>query len=297
MDNGLHILLADPDQQQASTIARFLQGKGHRISMCSSADAVLARLRNPRNMPADLVIASLLLSGMDDLSALEQIRSLERRPPVAVIAPPAGISPRVDAQARSLGCMAVLPNPVPLLELRDLLDRLRMKQKEDDSPFFGTTRMLGRDRETSGGLRQTGSAPFDQGDPRPAADGTGQTGRPAATGASSVTRADERAGSRSMAPRPRPPSFGDPFEAADRRAPPASAHDPTTARRRVRPGSGTVRRSVTGSRRPPTGSVTATSRQVRCAHCGQAFSVPLRKQDFNVICIHCSKINRIPARR
>ncbi len=67
------------------------------------------------------------------------------------------------------------------------------------------------------------------------------------------------------------------------------------------PGTGRIRRSITGSFAQPSASPPIAapvpsempSCTVACAHCEGQFMVLIRPQSYTVICIHCGKLNRI----
>jgi CheY-like chemotaxis protein len=67
------------------------------------------------------------------------------------------------------------------------------------------------------------------------------------------------------------------------------------------PGTGRIRRSITGSfaRPPATPPIAAPAESeapsctVACAHCNGQFMVLIKPQSYTVVCIHCGKLNRI----
>jgi CheY-like chemotaxis protein len=54
---------------------------------------------------------------------------------------------------------------------------------------------------------------------------------------------------------------------------------------------GRLRRSVVGS--VPPAQNREASRLVGCAHCGGTFTAPIRSAAYNLVCVHCGRLNRI----
>ena len=80
------------------------------------------------------------------------------------------------------------------------------------------------------------------------------------------------------------------------------AYSPQTSNFTNTAGTQRIRRSTTGTfaddgqaaaNNPPTQQYTGNSYRVACAHCGQAFAVAEKNEEYNAVCIHCGGLNRI----
>lgn len=56
---------------------------------------------------------------------------------------------------------------------------------------------------------------------------------------------------------------------------------------------GRLRRTVGGSQAPPSAMDASAARMLACAHCGGTFRAVLKPQSYNLVCVHCGKLNRI----
>jgi DNA-binding response OmpR family regulator len=292
VDTGLHILLADPDPEQSAMLGRYLVDQGHRVQTTVRGSEIQPSLKRQvgEQRPIELLILGRDLRGMDGIQVLDHIRGIHPAPAIIFVEPLEGLDPAATSFVRSLGVRRILASPIDLGRLQHLIDELRGSRATDDVPFFGTTRMVRRSqssadleapppteavpgRKETTGLVKPAHSPFDEAD------------------AEHERRSSQHDLSLQLSPdHPDEPAVSPASSSYGRK--PTGIYSTSYRRRRT---TGTVRRSITGRIERGTQATTAGTMAVRCAHCSQQFSVPRRQEEFNVMCIHCSKLNRIPA--
>jgi CheY-like chemotaxis protein len=113
-----HILIVDDDPAQRTLLGLCFLHFGHSIVVAGEGAAALARLAA---QPVDLVITDLRMPVLDGLALLRQARAAGWRDlPIIVV------TGQADARAAALaaGATAFLIKPVPMPELRALVERL-----------------------------------------------------------------------------------------------------------------------------------------------------------------------------
>ena len=120
MTSPLHprVLVVDDEQDTCSNMSDILTDLGYRVDVaCDGASA----LELVRQRPYDVALLDLMMPGMDGLTLYREIKKL-RAGTVAILVT-AYASGATSAEALAAGAWRVLPKPVHLPGLIDLIDR------------------------------------------------------------------------------------------------------------------------------------------------------------------------------
>ena len=112
-----NILVVEDDKSTIEIISRALSSDDCRVTMALNMEDALLGFKQ---MPYDLVIADLFMTGMGGIEGIKRMREI--RPEIKILATSAGYSAMTpdDAlkAAGKIGADAVLPKPFGLDELR-----------------------------------------------------------------------------------------------------------------------------------------------------------------------------------
>jgi CheY-like chemotaxis protein len=114
---GKRLLIVEDDVDLAENLAEILEGMGYQALVAESAERALDLLERE---PVDGVITDFRLPGLDGVELIGKLRAKGLPVPVVVIS--AFMDPRVAAQAEEAGALHVLPKPVNLEHLFQLLE-------------------------------------------------------------------------------------------------------------------------------------------------------------------------------
>jgi len=78
----LHVLTVDDEIDFSKTIARFLEKKGYKVSICKSGESALKMISEER---PDIVLLDLNMPGMGGEAALGEIKQLYQDLPVLIV--------------------------------------------------------------------------------------------------------------------------------------------------------------------------------------------------------------------
>lgn len=120
-----NILVIDDEEVFAKNVARFLERGGHTVSTAATA---LAGLECFSINPPDVVILDYRLPDMDSLQVIQHIRRQDPRVPILMITGHGSIELAVEAM--KAGASDLRTKPVPLAELRELVDRFASLQMD-----------------------------------------------------------------------------------------------------------------------------------------------------------------------
>ncbi len=116
-------MVVEDDKNTMEIFSRALEKENCRVTMSLSMEEALLGFDQ---MPYDLVIADIFMTGMGGIEGIQRMR--EVRPEVKILATSAGYSdmtPQAALKAaEKIGADAVLPKPFALDDLRDVAARL-----------------------------------------------------------------------------------------------------------------------------------------------------------------------------
>ena len=130
-----HILVVDDDRQMVQTLRDILELSGWKTAGAhTGAEAVIA----VQQETYDAVLMDIRMPGMDGVAALKAIRT--HRPGARVVLMTAYSAPELIREAEREGALRVLPKPVTLAPLLDLLQASLHESRSvlvvDDEPDF-----------------------------------------------------------------------------------------------------------------------------------------------------------------
>ncbi len=118
-----NVLVVEDDKNTMEIFSRALEKENCRVTMSLNMEEALLGFDQ---MPYDLVIADIFMTGMGGIEGIQRMR--EVRPEVKILATSAGYSvmtPQAALKAaEKVGADAVLPKPFSLDDLRDVAARL-----------------------------------------------------------------------------------------------------------------------------------------------------------------------------
>jgi CheY-like chemotaxis protein len=114
---GKRLLIVEDDADLAENLAEILEGMGYSALIADSGERALDLLERES---VDGVITDFRLPGLDGVELIGKLRAKGLPVPVVVIS--AFIDPRVAEQAEEAGALDVLPKPVDLERLFQLVD-------------------------------------------------------------------------------------------------------------------------------------------------------------------------------
>ena len=121
--NIQNVLVVEDDKSTIEIISRALEKEGCRVTMSLRMEEALLGFDQ---MPYDLVIADIFMTGMGGIEGIQRMR--KARPEVKILATSAGYSEMTSEAAlkaaEKIGADAVLPKPFSLDDLRDAAARL-----------------------------------------------------------------------------------------------------------------------------------------------------------------------------
>jgi two-component system, OmpR family, response regulator len=126
MPNTPHILIADDDRQIRTSLARFLEGNGFRVSAVTDGVAMFRAMESSR---FDLVVLDIMMPGEDGLSLCRRLRAAGKVPVVLLTA----LSTQTDRiVGLELGADDYICKP---FDPRELLARIRaVLRRTGDTP-------------------------------------------------------------------------------------------------------------------------------------------------------------------
>lgn len=116
-DEGLRVLVVDDDPETAETLAMLVRHLGHAAEVCHCGSECLACLESVR---PDVVLLDISMPVTDGYEICRSIRRRGAARKSVIIACTA-----LDRESPEDGFSLYLRKPVPLLVLRDALDRAR----------------------------------------------------------------------------------------------------------------------------------------------------------------------------
>lgn len=125
-DTGLHILLAEDDDELRALLVEVLVEAGHEVTECPNGWSLLGRLRDyivmsseKRGRDVDLVVSDIRMPGVTGLEILEGLQHREGRPPIILIT---AFGDRATHEwAQHCGAAAILDKP---LDIEVLLNKV-----------------------------------------------------------------------------------------------------------------------------------------------------------------------------
>lgn len=118
-----NVLVVEDDKNTMEIFSRALEKENCRVTMSLNMEEALLGFDQ---MPYDLVIADIFMTGMGGIEGIQRMR--EVRPEVKILATSAGYSvmtPQAALKAaEKVGADAILPKPFSLDDLRDVAARL-----------------------------------------------------------------------------------------------------------------------------------------------------------------------------
>ena len=120
------VIVIDSSSQLCRRLESFLDGHGHRVRTATSGEEGLALCS--REMPA-LVLLDLHLPGIDGMETLRRIKEMDRNCRVVMITQ--YDTARSAVKAMKLGAEDYITKPVPLEELRALVEKLGGARSND----------------------------------------------------------------------------------------------------------------------------------------------------------------------
>ena len=113
------ILVIDDEQGIRDLLHQLLRRKGHDVVLAESGQNGLEFFRRYR---PDVIVLDLKMPGMDGLTVLQQVRSLNPQQPVIILTGAA--TPETEQQVRALGVTEFVEKEFSLHLLGDSLKRL-----------------------------------------------------------------------------------------------------------------------------------------------------------------------------
>jgi two-component system, response regulator PdtaR len=113
-------LLLDDNRAFAENLAEILEDSGHQATVVTSGEEALRAVRSERY---DVLLTDMRMPGMSGAAAVHHVRKLD--PGLAAIVITAYPGESDLERARGEGVLAVLPKPVPMRLLVELLSRAR----------------------------------------------------------------------------------------------------------------------------------------------------------------------------
>ncbi len=121
--NLRNVLVVEDDKNIVDIVSRALETENCRVTMSLSMEEALLGFEQ---MPYDLVIADIFMTGMGGIEGIMRMR--KARPEVKILATSAGysdMSPNAALEAAGkIGADAVLPKPFSINDLRELVTGL-----------------------------------------------------------------------------------------------------------------------------------------------------------------------------
>lgn len=118
------VLLIDDEQSIRDLLDTLLQRKGYDVVLAANGQKGLELFRRER---PDVIVLDLKMPGMDGLTVLQKIRSLDLKKPVIVLTG-AGTA-EAEQQVRALGATEYIEKEFSLHRLGDSLRRLLITSK------------------------------------------------------------------------------------------------------------------------------------------------------------------------
>lgn len=280
----LRILVVDEQVDMALPVMDALSQRGHRCELQGGAQAALAAMatRREAGRPYQVVIANAALPDLDPVDFLRTMRDRRESCAAVLYAVMAQLDRAVFEAAAALDAR-FLDLPIDRARLVLLVEsqgeaKPAERRPGGEQPFFGTGRITrptpasGRYVDPPAGAEATSSR-------------TSRTSHPIVPPMPSSPAPEPHSHRTTRTPLPHTGNVV--RQGTDRFA--GSGKVPTTQR---------VRRGVTGRiERPVVGQPpTAPGLHVACAICRREFVVEARAQSYNVVCVHCGKLNRIEPR-
>ena len=119
---GAHLLVVDDSAMNRDLVDRALRQEGARVSLAADGQQAVQILSN-RSDAFDGVLMDVQMPVMDGLTAIRVIRDKLGMVDLPIIAFTAGVGARQQAAAREAGANDVLPKPMDLDEMAELLSR------------------------------------------------------------------------------------------------------------------------------------------------------------------------------
>ncbi len=324
MIGALDVLVVDDRPETVRFLTEFLLQRCRRVDVAASVKEAMMAItrRKTAGESYHLILSDFVMPGADGLTFLRELRMRNEAIPFVFITGYRSLNPELENEAKRLGVLAILDKPIELQEIEKLLDRTtatfrkHAEEKSGDQPFFGTSRIMRRTAEPSGGPSASPSHALEPRQPTAAPEplpmpGTG--GWRAEGGALEPRQSD------ALKPQPTapPPPPTKPPTAGYQRRPSAIVPMGTgTSRMRrsvdpmpLAPGTGRiakintpqpptsftarVRRGVEGTASFRNTSHTETGRMFTCTHCGRSFLALAKAAMYTTVCVHCGQLQRI----
>ncbi|WP_157400085.1 MULTISPECIES: PAS domain-containing hybrid sensor histidine kinase/response regulator [Ramlibacter] len=119
---GAHLLVVDDSAMNRDLVDRALRQEGARVSLAADGQQAVQILSN-RSDAFDGVLMDVQMPVMDGLTAIRMIRDKLGMVDLPIIAFTAGVGAKQQAAAREAGANDVLPKPMDLDEMAELLSR------------------------------------------------------------------------------------------------------------------------------------------------------------------------------
>jgi PAS domain S-box-containing protein len=120
--SGLHVLVADDNQDAAMTLASLLEFEGHHVQVAFDGEQAVA---SAQAQPPDVAFLDLGMPHMDGVEAARRLRTLERDRHMLIVALTGWGQDKDRDRTREAGFDAHLVKPPRLADLVDLMKRAR----------------------------------------------------------------------------------------------------------------------------------------------------------------------------
>jgi PAS domain S-box-containing protein len=120
--SGLHVLVADDNQDAAITLASLLEFEGHHVQVAFDGEQAVA---SAQAQPPDVAFLDLGMPHMDGVEAARRLRGLERDRHMLIVALTGWGQDKDRDRTRAAGFDAHLVKPPRLADLVDLMKRAR----------------------------------------------------------------------------------------------------------------------------------------------------------------------------
>jgi DNA-binding NtrC family response regulator len=128
----MDVLIADSDIPALSNIVELIQRWGHHAEKSETAQDTLKKVEEKQ---FDLVLLDM---SMPDMTAQDLIGKLkELRPDIGIVTMTGTSTNELEKEIRTLGIVYYMSKPVSETILKDILDHISAKKKNDLSTNFG----------------------------------------------------------------------------------------------------------------------------------------------------------------
>jgi DNA-binding NtrC family response regulator len=128
----MDVLVADSDIPALSNIVELIQRWGHHAEKSETAQDTLEKVEEK---PFDLVLLDMSLPDMTAQDLIGKLKEL--RPDIGIVTMTGTSTNELEKEIRTLGIVYYMSKPVSETILKDILDHISAKKKNDLSTNFG----------------------------------------------------------------------------------------------------------------------------------------------------------------